>query len=247
MNKNEILCGYEDERCWYTIEELASLCGFTDSHSMQSNPKILELLNQFSNSNDIKKGGYHNLKCFYSENVLRALKEYQLKNAVPNATKNKEVALEGNASFIQQETVKQTITSLMDNPETLQLLLTESLARQQSLQIENKMMKDVIAEQKPKVDYVDSYCDSTNLEEIGHLGKVTKIGEQKIFKKLLDDGYIKVRYSTDGVKFYDPCFGYERYFETIHVPFIKGDKRLSRDKLMLNHDGFMYFRKRYAA
>lgn len=105
----------------------------------------------------------------------------------------------------------------------------------------------VIEEMKPKAEYFDSYCDASNLEEIGHLGKVTKIGEQKIFKVLVADGYIKVRYSTDDVKSYDPCFGYEKYFETIHVPFLRGDKQLSRDKLMLNHKGFMYFRSKYAS
>lgn len=141
MNKNEILCGYEDERHWYTIEELASLCGFSVETLQKGNSPLNDLSIDFKV--ETRFSGYHNTKKFYSENVL-------------------------------------------------------------------------------------------------------KVGEQKIFKKLLDDGYIKVRYSTDGVKFYDPCFGYERYFETIHVPFIKGDKKLSRDKLMLNHDGFMYFRKRYA-
>ncbi len=110
-----------------------------------------------------------------------------------------------------------------------------------------KYQEQQLIEQQPKVEYVDSYCDSTNLEEIGHLGKVTKIGEIKIFKTLVNDGYIKVRYSTDGIKSYDPCFGYEKYFETIHVPFIQGDKQYSRDKLMLNHKGFMYFRAKYAS
>lgn len=114
------------------------------------------------------------------------------------------------------------------------------------LQAENEIQKRQLSEQKPKVDYVDAYCDSENLEEIGHLGKATKIGEIKIFRTLLKDGFIKVRYSTDGVKNYDPCFGYEKYFETVHVPFLRGDKQLSRDKLMLNHKGFMFFRVKYA-
>lgn len=111
---------------WYTIEELASLCGFSVETLQKGNSPLNNLSIDFKV--DTRFSGYHNTKKFYSENVLKALKEYQLKNAVSNATKNKEVALEGNVSFIQQETVKQTITSLMDNPETLQLLLTESLS-----------------------------------------------------------------------------------------------------------------------
>lgn len=132
--------------------------------------------------------------------------------------------------------------SYSDVPKTFAEALR--LAAEQQEEIERK--NALIAEQKPKVEYVDSYCDATNLEEIGHLGKVTKIGEQKIFKRLLDDGYIKVRYSTEGVKCYDPCYGYEKYFETLHVPFLRGDKKLSRDKLMLTHKGFMFFRTKYA-
>ena len=114
------------------------------------------------------------------------------------------------------------------------------------LQAENEMQKRQLTEQKPKVEYVDAYCGSENLEEIGHLGKVTKIGEIKIFKVLLKDGIIKERHSTDGIKCYAPCFGYERYFETVHIPFMRDGKQLSRDKLMLNHKGFMYFRAKYA-
>ena len=132
--------------------------------------------------------------------------------------------------------------SYSDVPKTFAEALR--LAAEQQEEIERK--NALIEEQKPKVEYVDNYCNSSNLEEIGHLGKVTKIGEQKIFKRLLDDGYIKVRYSTEGVKCYDPCYGYEKYFETLHVPFLRGDKKLSRDKLMLTHKGFMLFRAKYA-
>lgn len=231
---------------WYTIQGLAELCGFASGNALFANPHTNELLNQFNNSKDVKFGGYHNTQKFYSEKVLKALKEYQIKNGVSNATKDKDTAIQGNVSFIQNQTVKQTINNLLDNPQTLELLLVESLERQKSLQIENKTMRDFINEQKPKVEYVDTYCDSKNLEEIGHLGKVTKIGEYKIFKTLLKDGIIKERHSTDGIKCYDPCFGYEKYFESVHVPFLRGEKQLSRDKLMLNHKGFMYFRAKYA-
>lgn len=232
---------------WYTIQELAELCGFSVDTLKYGEVNLNAIMEKMSINIDVntRLGGYHNTQKFYSENVLKALKEYQIKNGVSNATKDKEIAIQGNVSFIQNQTVKQTINNLLDNPQTLELLLAESLERQKSLQIENKMMKDLITEQKPKVEYVDAYCDSENLEEIGHLGKVTKIGEIKIFKTLLKDGVIKERHSTDGIKCYDPCFGYEKYFETLHAPFLRGEKQLNRDKLMLNHKGFMYFRAKY--
>jgi len=99
---------------------------------------------------------------------------------------------------------------------------------------------------RPKAEYFDNYCNSENLEEIGHLGKVTGIGEQKIFKRLLADGIIKVRYSTDGIKSYDPCYGYEKYFKSIPVTFTTNNHTYSRDKLMLTHKGFVYFNAKYA-
>lgn len=113
------------------------------------------------------------------------------------------------------------------------------------LQAENEKQKQELLEQQPKVEYYDNFIDSTNLVEIGHLGKTTKIGEQKIFKKLVAEGFIKVRYSTDGVKYYDPCCKYDKYFKSISVPFLRGDKQLNREKLMLTSEGFAYFMKKF--
>ena len=77
---------------WYTIQDLAELCGFASGNALLANPHTNELLNQFNNSQNIKLGGYHNTQKFYSENVLKALKQYQIKNSVPNALKEKETA-----------------------------------------------------------------------------------------------------------------------------------------------------------
>lgn len=118
-----------------------------------------------------------------------------------------------------------------------------------ALQLANKTLEEAtkqVAIMQPKADYYDSFMDSSNLIEIGHLGKTTKVGEHKIFKRMVSDGYIKVRYSTDGVKYYDPCFGYEKYFKSIPKPYSNGDKTLNRDKLMLTSKGFVYFTKKYS-
>lgn len=51
INENKLMTKKELVNSnWYSIEELAELLGFGSGHSMQSNPKILELLNGFSNS-----------------------------------------------------------------------------------------------------------------------------------------------------------------------------------------------------
>ena len=117
--------GVQEEK-WYTIDELAELTGYETSHSMQSNPSILELLNQFSNSKDVKTGGYHNRQKFYSENVLKALKQYQLRNSAPNAVKNKEAVITGNTSFVMHETQSQTIAAILNDPAALLELAMQS-------------------------------------------------------------------------------------------------------------------------
>lgn len=115
------------------------------------------------------------------------------------------------------------------------------------LERKNEEKDRLLEQQKPKVDYYDKFLDSSNLIEIGHLGKSTGIGEQKIFKRLVAEGYIKVRYSTDGVKYYDPCYGFEKYFKSVSVPFLRGEKQLNREKLMLTSDGYAYFMKKMGA
>lgn len=124
--QNLMLFKGEQEEKWYTIDELAELTGYETSHSMQSNPGILELLNQFSNSKDIKTGGYHNRQKFYSENVLKALKQYQLRNSAPNAVKNKEAVITGNTSFVMHETQSQTIAAILNDPAALLELAMQS-------------------------------------------------------------------------------------------------------------------------
>lgn len=301
---------------WYTIQELAELCGF-DVDYLRNN--IKSMLFGFNFNVETKKEGKSH-QIFYSENVLKALKEYQIKNGVSNATKDKEneikhrmlptTSVAGSVTDEKLMTTRELAETLGVDVKTVQRIAeglydidvvksistggrpTKAFSLEQAtaikielqnhsklarngfttmtisndleawelqkrldaykdrriaeLQAENEIQKRQLSEQKPKVEYVDAYCDSENLEEIGHLGKVTKIGEIKIFRTLLKDGVIKERHSTDGVKCYDPCFGYEKYFETLHVPFLRGEKQLSRDKLMLNHKGFMYFRAKYA-
>lgn len=306
---------------WYTIQELAELCGFSVDTLKYGEVNLNAIMEKMSINIDVntRLGGYHNTQKFYSENVLKALKEYQIKNGVSNATKDKETEIKhrmlpttsvaGSVTDENLMTTRELAETLGVDVKTVQRIAeglfdinvvksistggrpTKAFSLEQAtaikielqnhskvarngfttmtisndleawelqkrldaykdrriaeLQAENEMQKRQLSEQKPKVEYVDAYCDSENLEEIGHLGKVTKIGEIKIFKVLLKDGVIKERHSTDGIKCYDPCFGYEKYFETLHVPFLRGEKQLNRDKLMLNHKGFMYFRAKY--
>ena len=173
---------------WYTIQDLAELCGFASGNALLANPHTNELLNQFNNSQNIKLGGYHNTRKFYSENVLKALKQYQVKNSVPNALKEKEIAITGNVSF----TVNETIDRLMDNPETLNLMLQKSIERNQKLGIENKQLKEIISEQKPKVDVYNRIADGRGCFTVNQAAKALKLpyGNKTLFKKLKELGIL---------------------------------------------------------
>jgi phage antirepressor YoqD-like protein len=172
---------------WYSLEEIAELCGYASAHAIQSNSNLLELLNRFSNSNAVKFGGYHNTKKFYSEEVLRAVKEYQIRTSAPNALENKEAALSGNVSYIEHETVGKTIDCLLDNPNAVMLLLQKSLEKNQRLSFENKELKDVIEVQKPKVEFYDTVTKSEStfdMNEVAKLLKIPNMGSVKLFEFL---------------------------------------------------------------
>lgn len=185
----EELSLFENEKEWFSLEELAKWSGYASAHALQSNPNILEILNQFSNSKDVKIGGYHNTQKFYSKSVLRALKQYQMRNAAPNALKDKETAITGNATM----TVNATIDTLLDNPETIQLLLNKSLERTRKLGIENKQLKEIIEEQRPKVEFFDDVAgssDTIDMKEAAKVLNINGVGRNKLFAILRKRGIL---------------------------------------------------------
>lgn len=192
---------------WYTIEELSSLSGISVETLKGGHSPLNEL--SIGIETETKMGGYHNTKKFYSENVLKALKQYQLRNSVPNAVKDKETAIQGNISMVQNQTVKATIDNLLDNPDTLNMLLTESLARNKALGIENMQLKEVVAIQKPKVEVYDAICDSSTLQDLQTVA--ITIGLKNIFKVLLADEILEEKYTNDNQHYYKPKAEYSQY------------------------------------
>lgn len=186
---------------WYCIEDLALLTGFSVETLKKGNSPLNELNIDFEV--DIRLGGYHNTRKYYSEKVLRALKAYQVRNAVPNATKEKSIVVEGNVSLVQQATVKQTIDNLLDNPETLNLLLSESLARNKALGIENRQLKEVVAQ---KTAVINRIADGKGCFTINQTAKALKLpyGNKKLFEKLKALGFLNMdnsprqQYVNDG-------------------------------------------------
>lgn len=119
--------------------------------------------------------------------------------------------------------------------------LEEEKAR---LEAENKVQRQQLVEQKPKVEWYDSVADSDNLVEIGTAGKVTGIGANKIFSVLVKDEVIYKKFD-DGISYYASSCGYDMYFRSIPVPFQVGDKIKTRYKLMLTQKGMIWITKRY--
>ena len=158
---------------------------------------------------------------------MRALKQYQIRNSAPNALQDKETAIKGNVSFVQN----QTIAAILDNPKALMELVAQSTRR--------------LLEAQPKIEWYDNVANSTNLTEIGTVGKMTNIGAQKIFKVLRADRIIYQKNDSDGIKYDVPYCDYQKYFKTIPEPFLRGEKRLVRNKLLFTQEGVIWATKRY--
>lgn len=168
---------------WYTLEEL---CNETGLGKDRLNHLLPEICNQLQNS--FKQGGYHNSQKFYSESVLKALKQYQMRNSAPNALKDKQTAMLTNVGF----TVNETIEKLMDNPETLNLMLQKSLERNQRLGIENRQLKEIVSEMKPKAVAFDRIADGRGCFSMNQAAKALKLpyGNITLYKKLRAAGIL---------------------------------------------------------
>lgn len=194
---------------WYTIEELAELSGFEIATLQKGDSPLLKLRIDFEV--ETRFGGYHNTKKFYSEKVLKALKEYQLKNSVPNAVKDKKTVISGNISYVETETVGKTIDYLLDNPDTIKLLLQKSLEKNKTLAVENKQLKEIVQGQKPMVDGYQAFLASHNSFTMQRASAMLKdsngkspYGRNNLIKRLkiedifLDNGMPKREYIDRG-------------------------------------------------
>ena len=215
MNEVSKILKNDDSEKWYSLEEIAELCGLGRSSLEHLLP---EICNRLQTSNTVKFGGYHNTKKFYSEEVLRAVKEYQIRTSTPNALENKEATLSGNVSYIEHETVGKTIDCLLDNPNAVMLLLQKSLEKNQRLSFENKELKDVIEVQKPKVEFYDTVTKSEStfdMAEVAKLLKIPNIGSVKLFEFLREQDVL----SDNKANWNEPYQNYVNagYFKIVEV------------------------------
>lgn len=243
-----VLLSQKDEAesdSWYTLTQLSELCGYASANAMLANPNTNELLNQFNNSNDVKMGGYHNTQKFYSENVLKALKDYQIKNGVSNAMKNKSQVQENIVKEVSKLTYEATVEQIKQEITEQYSMLSEATREMIARDIKINMQSKYIEESKPKAEYYDKICDATNLTEIGTVGKSLGIGDKKFFDVLRNDKIIYRKCDSDGVTYYVAYYGYEKYFGSVQTPFGKDGKNLVRNKLMFNQQGVIWANRKY--
>lgn len=112
---------------WYSIENLAELCGF-DVNYLRNN--IKSILYGFNFDIETKKVGKSH-QILYSENTLKMLKQYQIKNSVPNALKEKTMTVKELASALgtADSTIRNKVAELF--PECIKNGVTTRLTEQQ--------------------------------------------------------------------------------------------------------------------
>ena len=128
-----------------------------------------------------------------------------------------------------------------------QKVLAYHVQKANEYKIRAEKAEQKVIEQKPKVDWYDNVADSSNLTEIGTVGKMTNIGSQKIFKALRADKIIYQKTDSDGITYDVPFYDYEKYFKTVPEPFIKGDKKCVRNKLLFTQAGVIWATNKYKA
>lgn len=212
---------------WYTVEELAELTGYSTKALMSGNSPLTKL--SIALECETRTTGYHNTQKLYSANVLKALKEYQVKNGAPNALKDKQTVLEGNTSYIGNIAVN----SLLDSPEALLTLINASAKKLLMLQKENEQQKQQLIEQQPKVEMYDDLVDRKYLKNFRDFAQMQGISQTK----LMDFLRSKYIYKNVGGEYR----AYAEYSDMFELrAFQKGKDKIG-NQLLLNLKGIQYF------
>ena len=117
-------------------------------------------------------------------------------------------------------------------------------SEKEELRARNEEQAAKIASDAPKVEWYDGVADSTNLVEIGTVGKTLGIGANRFFALLASDGII-YRKEDGRVSYYLPYSEHDAHFRSVPVPFVVKGERLTRHKLMFTQRGAMWAEKRY--
>jgi phage antirepressor YoqD-like protein/transposase len=114
------------------------------------------------------------------------------------------------------------------------------------LQAENEAQKQQLAIAEPKAQWFDDVADSSNLVEIGTVGKMLGIGQNNFFA-ILQMNKVIYKKCVDDIEYYLAYSEYEKYFKSVPIPFKKSDgTKLTRNKLMFTQGGAQWAEKRFS-
>jgi phage antirepressor YoqD-like protein len=89
-------------------------------------------------------------------------------------------------------------------------------------------------------------ADSSNLVEIGTVGKMLGIGQNNFFA-ILQMNKVIYKKRVDDIEYYLAYSEYEKYFKSVPIPFKKSDgTKLTRNKLMFTQGGAQWAEKRFS-
>lgn len=152
-------------------------------------------------------------------------------------------------TFSAGEKVKNTTTELeviANYKQATEALVSMLNAKNQALQAENERQKQQLAIAEPKAQWFDEVADSSNLVEIGTVGKMLGIGQNNFFAMLKMNKVIYKK-RVDDIEYYLAYSEYEKYFKSVPIPFKKSDgTKLTRIKLMFTQDGAQWAEKRFS-
>ena len=220
-----------DNEPWFVGKDVASALGYKDSinalksHVDNEDKRGWQITTTFGKqtANIINESGLYSLILGSKLESAKKFKKWVTSEVLPSIRKN------GGYIANQEELSEDEIIA------NALLVAHKIIARKEQR----------IAEMQPKADWYDKVADSSNLTEIGTVGKITGVGEKRIFKKLIQDGIIRKKCDSDGVSYYVPYYGYDKYFTSIPEPFIRGDSKLVRNKLLFNQQGVIWATERY--
>ena len=137
---DEVLHHLTNGKEWFTVDELAELTGLSVETLRKGDSPLGMLGLDFQVESKIQNFGGHVNRRVYSESVLKALKQYQLRNAAPNALKDKGTAIAGNVSMTVKElaealnvdrtTITKTVNRLEKGDEVLHHLTNDKFGNE---------------------------------------------------------------------------------------------------------------------
>jgi len=101
-----------------------------------------------------------------------------------------------------------------------------------------------VEELAPKAETYDLCCSSERFKTIQDLGKITGIGANRMFARLVNDKII-YRAFVGGDSYYRSYAPYDHYFHPVIEQFYQNGKSKTHTKLLLTAEGYLHFCKKY--